>query len=79
MWAVVALIDPALGAALVPWFDPLARPFGWLSALPPHPLVSAPLALGAASATLLAIVLLGVASRPRWLVVLAAAPPRAWR
>ncbi|HEX2465904.1 MAG TPA: DNA internalization-related competence protein ComEC/Rec2, partial [Thermoanaerobaculia bacterium] len=71
VWAVVALIDPALGAALVPWFDPLARPFGWVAALPPYPLVSVPVALGAASATLLAIVLLGVASRPRSLLVVA--------
>ena len=70
-WAVVALIDPALGAVLVPWFDALARPFGWLTALPPHALVSAPIALGAASAALLAVLLLAVAARPRWLVVLA--------
>jgi competence protein ComEC len=70
MWAVVALIDPALGTALVPLFDLLALPFGWLTALPPHPLISAPIACGATVSVLLAIGLLVLAARPRWLLVL---------
>jgi competence protein ComEC len=69
-WAVVALVDPAWGAALVSAFDPLARPFGWLAALPPHPLVSAPLAFGTAAATTLAAAILFLAARPRRLLLL---------
>jgi competence protein ComEC len=71
VWAVVALIEPTLGAAIVPLFDLLASPFGWLTALPPHPLISAPIALSTPTAVALAIVLLAVAARPRWLLVLA--------
>jgi competence protein ComEC len=68
IWSVVALIEPSWAAVLVPWFDPLAQPFGWLAALPPHPLVSLPVALGPLAATLLAVVLLAVAAWPRALL-----------
>jgi competence protein ComEC len=70
-WAVVALAEPAWGAMLVPWFDPLARPFGWLAALPAHPSVSAPLALGVPACAVLAAAVLVLAARPWRLVLLA--------
>jgi competence protein ComEC len=43
-----------------------------LTVLPPHLAISAPLALGVGSATLLAAALLAVAARPRWIVALVA-------
>ena len=77
-WAVVALIDPTRGAALVSWFDPLGQPFGWLAGLPAHPLVSTPVALGAAASSVVAAALLWLVARPRRLALLLPAAALLW-
>ncbi|HVR30279.1 MAG TPA: DNA internalization-related competence protein ComEC/Rec2 [Thermoanaerobaculia bacterium] len=71
LWAVVALVEPSWGMALVALFEPLARPYGWLAALPAHPMVSVPIALGTGTACAVAALALGLAARPRRLAVAA--------
>jgi competence protein ComEC len=73
VWGLLALVHPSWGAWWAPLFDPLARPFGWLAALPPHPVVSSPIAIGTVASCLLAAAALAVALRPRRLALAAPA------
>lgn len=64
-WALLALAAPGVAAAVLPCFDPLAAPLGWMAAARGGVHLALPVAAGPAGATLLAGVSGLLLLRPR--------------
>jgi len=80
-WTVTALASPAAAAALVPWLDRAAAPFGWPAAGPPAAWGTVPAAAPPWASWALAALLAAWLLCPRrlWLVALLVTVVPAWR